>query len=223
MSRRDHYIEELNRQLETKTPVEILDWVFRRWQPHQVVATSSFQNQSIPFLHLLSSKQRSVPILFLDTGFHFDETVQFRDELSSVLGLNLRILRPQIFPPPELYRQDTDACCALNKVRPLEQELRSASVWLTGVRREQTSHRKKMSIVERHHTGVIKVNPVLDWTERDLVVYIKQHKYLPRHPLGMQGYESVGCRPCTTRGESRDGRWQGQEKTECGIHGCPMR
>jgi phosphoadenosine phosphosulfate reductase len=223
MKKRDLFIEELNRQLEGRSAAEILDWVFRRWQPHQVVATSSFQNQSIPFLHLLSRKQPAVAILFLDTGFHFPETLDFRDELSRVLGLNLRNLRPQIFPPPELYRQDTDACCALNKVRPLEQELRGASVWLTGVRRQQTSHRNGMTLVERHHTGVLKVNPVLNWSDQDLLEYIKRHRYLPRHPLGSQGYESIGCRPCTSRGESREGRWQGQEKTECGIHGCPIR
>lgn len=215
----DTEVSALNAEFDGMDAVGILEWVFDRFQPEQVVATSSFQNQGIPFLHLLSKVKPGVPILFLDTGFHFPETLRFRDELADALGLTVRTLQPRVFPPEPLHKRSTDACCALNKVEPLDRALKEASVWLTGVRRSQTEVRSKFSHIERHRSGVLKINPILNWTDLDLLYYFRENPGLPRHPLGAQGYESIGCRPCTKRGQDRDGRWQGQEKTECGIHG----
>lgn len=215
----DSDIVRLNSEFEGQSAETILQRVLRDAPPEQVVATSSFQNQSIPFLHLLSQVAPQVPVLFLDTGFHFPETLVFRDQLASLLGLQVRTLRPASFPPAELFRESTDACCALNKVNPLDEALQGASVWITGVRRSQTEVRRAFSYVERHRTGVLKVNPILDWTDIKLLYYFREYPDLPRHPLGAQGYESIGCRPCTRRGQQREGRWQGQDKTECGLHG----
>ena len=210
--------EQWNSRLEGLSAEEILEVVLQHWDPGEVVATSSFQNQSIPFLHLLSRRAPEVSVLFLETGFHFPETLDFRDTIAKEFGLKVRNLQPEVYPPEPRHLTDTDGCCALNKVQPLEEALRGAKVWLTGVRRSQTALRQSFATVETHKTGVLKINPILDWTDLDLLYYFREHPGLPKHPLGAQGYESIGCEPCTKKGTGRHGRWGGEDKTECGIH-----
>lgn len=205
-------IARLNRGTSTE---KLLDWVASLEGP--VVATSSFQTQSVPFLHLLSRYLPEVPILFLDTGFHFPETLVYRDQLISLLGLKVvNIEAPKI----ALHGQDTDACCRLNKVEPLQPALAGARVWLTGIRRDQTQQRNSLQLVNREPSGLLKICPMAAWTEGRIQHYLEQHD-LPEHPLSAQGYGSIGCAPCTRRSSgtnSRSGRWADEEKTECGIH-----
>lgn len=192
-----------------------------------IVLSSSFQTQSVPLLHLVSRICPQVPILFLDTGFHFQETLDFRDSLSTSLGLSVKNLgllggeeRKQSLGP-ELYRKNPGMCCYLNKVEPLKRELLDYHAWVTGIRRDQTNQRRETQILSRDENGLLKICPMAKWESRSVERY-REHFQLPGHPLETKGYRSIGCQPCTkptTGGQDpRAGRWSESEKTECGIH-----
>ncbi|MFA9444047.1 phosphoadenylyl-sulfate reductase [Egicoccus sp. AB-alg6-2] len=216
--------------LEDKPAERILAWaagVLPRF-----VVTSSFGAESAVLLHLLSRVAPEVPVLFLDTGLHFDQTLRFRRELAVDLGLSVVDLRPELSVAQQatrygdaLWSRDPDACCAMRKTTPLRTALRSFDGWATGVRRSQTPERAATPIVEaRQHDDrwLVKVAPLARWTDLDVDDHLRRHG-LPRHPLTGQGYPSIGCEPCTARvapGEDpRAGRWSGFDgKTECGIH-----
>ncbi len=218
MSFDEQELEVLNREFEGLSPREILAWALANFEPEEIVATSSFQTQSLPLLHMISQLNRELRVFFLDTGFHFPETLSYRDTLVRKLHLKVVNIRPESFPPEELYRRDSDACCALNKVKPLDRVLQGATLWITGVRHDQTDQRKALSVLSRMPTGKLKLCPFLPWDSFDLDVYLYEHPELLPHPLAAQGYRSIGCQPCTSKGENRDGRWMGQQKTECGLH-----
>ena len=195
--------------------------------PDRIFASSSFQTQSVPLLHLLSSHFPEVEVLFIDTGYLVAESLAFRDQLTRDLRLKVRTLRSeqsyaqQISPDGlPLYCSDTNRCCHLNKVLPLQNFLRPGDIWINGVRRDQTAHRAAMPPIRTDLSGVIRVHPMLDWRGKDIYRYIREHD-LPRHPLENAGYMSIGCAPCTRRwtgGDARTARWQGSAKTECGLH-----
>lgn len=205
------------------------------WAAHVVprfVVTSSFGADSAVLLHLLSRVAPEVPVLFLDTGFHFAETTTFRRELARELGLTVLDVRPDLSVAqqdqrfgPALYERDPDACCGMRKTAPLRRMLANFDGWATGVRRVQTPERAATPVVEaRQHDGrwLVKVAPLATWTDDDIEDYLVEHD-LPRHPLTEQGYASIGCEPCTRPvgdGEdARAGRWSSFDgKTECGIH-----
>lgn len=196
------------------------------------VVTSSFGADSAVLLHLLATTAPEVPVLFLDTGFHFDETMVFRRDLARRLGLTVIDIRPDLSVAqqaevhgPELYRTDPDRCCQLRKTVPLRRALQSFDGWATGVRRSQTPERAATPVVEaRQHAGrwLVKVAPLAAWSDDDVARYLDEHD-LPRHPLVAQGYRSIGCAPCTAPvsddADPRAGRWSAFDgKTECGIH-----
>lgn len=206
-----------------------------RWAAHVVprfVITSSFGADSAVLLHLVSEVAPEVPVLFLDTGYHFGETLAFRRELARDLGLTVLDVRPELSVPQqdqrhgaELFSTDPDACCRMRKTVPLRRMLASFDGWATGVRRVQTPERAATPVVEaRQHDDrwLVKVAPLATWTDGDVDAYLDAHD-LPRHPLVDRGYPSVGCAPCTrpvTPGaDPRTGRWADFDgKTECGIH-----
>ena len=217
-------------QLDGKPADRILAWAAA--VVPRFVVTSSFGADSAVLLHLVSQVAPQVPVLFLDTGFHFDETLTFRRDLGRRLGLSVLDLRPDLSVTQqaarygdELYRRDPDVCCQLRKTVPLRRALQSFDGWATGVRRAQTPERAATPVVEaRQHDGrwLVKVAPLAAWTDDDVADYLAAHD-LPRHPLVDQGYPSIGCAPCTARVEGgadpRAGRWsQFDDKTECGIH-----
>lgn len=215
----------LNKEFELAEVGEILEWVRERFCSRAVL-TSSFQTQSVPLLHLASRYFPEVEVLFLDTGFHFPETLAFRDQLVSKFGLRLKNLRNQqghsqfLKHYGELFRSDPDRCCFLNKVEPLKIALRQAAAWVTGVRRDQTKNRKEVPIISLHPSGVIKVCPMANWSRKRVWEYIEEYQ-LPVHGLFEAGYSSVGCSPCTRPAmgdDDRSGRWQESRKTECGLH-----
>ncbi len=194
----------------------------------EIVLASSMGIDSSVLLHMVAQIDPSLPVVFLDTGKHFRETLQYRDQLVDRLGLtNLINVTPQISeiqledPDGTLHRAQPDACCDLRKVRPLADEIEKYAARITGRKRYQTPDRANMNIMERGEDGQAKVNPLAHWTAKDVTAYMRKYE-LPVHPLLALGFLSVGCQPCTTRvseGEDeRAGRWRNTEKAECGIH-----
>lgn len=193
----------------------------------KLVGSSSFQTQSVPLLHILSRFEKEIEIIFLDTGFLFPETHQFRKQLEREFGLKVRIERSDIPHSQQkdsnglfYYNSDTDYCCHLNKVIPMERALKEYDVWISGVRMDQSEVRAGFQQVMEGKNGIIRFHPMLYWTQKMIYDYIRLYD-LPKHPLHDAGYISIGCVPCTVSWQTaseRSGRWEGQSKTECGLH-----
>jgi len=224
----DPIVDDLNARLRHATPQEILREAFKAYAG-KIAIVSSFGAESAVLLHLAAEVDPNVPVLFLDTGQHFGQTLDYRKTLASRLGLaNVRDLRPAFQdlalqdPKADLYKTDTDACCAIRKTLPLDRVLRPEfDAWITGRKRFQAVTRASLPVVERGEGDKIKFNPLANWTKADLDAYVAEHD-LPAHPLEAFGYPSIGCWPCTKPVENgadeRSGRWAGSEKVECGIH-----
>jgi phosphoadenosine phosphosulfate reductase len=194
----------------------------------KIFTSSSFQTHSIVLLHMLSRIDRNIPVYFINTGFHFPETLEFRDQISDLLSLNLIDLKSDtpkyLQKNPDgklLFTSDPDYCCYLNKVQPMENVLRSYDVWINGVRADQSAARNAMRIEQQAPHNVIRFHPLLDWSAKMIYDYRKEFN-LPQHPLDHQGYISVGCEPCTRKFDpelhERETRWYGLKKVECGLH-----
>jgi len=188
---------------------------------------SSFGAESAVLLHLTAQIDPDTPVLFLNTGKLFGETLRYRDRLQDALGLtDVRSLAPSLEarlkadPEGTLWSRDTDACCNFRKTIPLQKALAPFLAQVTGRKRFQTRERSEMQPVE-YFEGRFRFNPLWQWDLHQLEAYMERHK-LPRHPLVEDGYPSIGCMPCTRRvqaGEDyRAGRWSGLDKDECGIH-----
>ena len=183
--------------------------------------TCSFQAEDVVLLHLLKQNHPRIPVLFLETGYHFRETLGYRDRLAAEWGLNLVNLVGRRMTRPE---DGVAQCCEARKVEPLIEGLSGFETWFTGLRREQSPSRAGLQPVEQHSfpngLTLTKVSPLFDWLWRDLEAYIAANE-IPVLPLYQQGYTSIGCEPCTSRPEpgahARSGRWGGQ-KLECGLH-----
>jgi phosphoadenosine phosphosulfate reductase len=216
-----------NELFEHATPEEILAWTTSEFAPDAVL-TMSFQHEGVVIAHMLREVAPATPILFIDTGYHFPETLAYRDELVARFGFPIQNLT-SVMPRAEfiakygddLYNRDPDLCCKINKVEPMQLALRGVRAWINGRRRDQAVTRVKMPIVERLQGGIVKTNPLANWTSRDTYRYLMAHD-IPTHPLFDQGYTSIGCAPCTRpvlAGEDeRSGRWAGKNKVECGLH-----
>jgi phosphoadenosine phosphosulfate reductase len=208
----------------TRTEALIAEQLLRGGAP---CVTSSFQAECVVLVHMLRQQVRHIPVLFLDTVHHFDETLAYRDEITARWGLNLITLRADE-PAPGLWQQDTTACCARHKVGPLFGALAGYDVWFTGLRRDQSPSRASLGEVEPFKLPggrtIRKVSPLAGWTTADVWRYAKTHG-IPLLSLYDRGYTSIGCEPCTTlpleAGNERSGRWGGQ-KLECGIHIQPV-
>jgi len=195
----------------------------------RLALVSSFGAESVVLLHMVAVSNPATPVIFIDTEMLFAETLVYQQEVAERLGLrDLRIIRPdagdlaRTDPAQTLHRQDTDACCALRKTRPLLRALQGFDGWITGRKRYQAGSRATLDFFEvEGGTGRIKVNPLAHWAREDVQTYMEENR-LPRHPLVARGYPSIGCIPCTTpvrAGEdARAGRWRNEDKTECGIH-----
>lgn len=199
----------------------------------RIALVSSFGAESAVLLHLAASIDRNLPVLFLETGKHFPETLAYRDALIERLGLtgvvNIRPaehLLAKEDPEGYLHLADPDRCCALRKVLPLGQALAPYAAWISGRKRYQASTRGALPAIEADATHV-KINPIASWGPEDIARYMAEHD-LPVHKLVDRGYPSIGCAPCTepvAAGEdARAGRWRGKGKVECGIHsvGVPV-
>lgn len=195
--------------------------------PRQLALVSSFGTESAVLLHMVSGIDKAAPVVFLETGKLFPETLQYRDTLVDRLGLlDVRSVQPNARalamadPEGTLWQTDPDVCCWQRKVEPLDEALAGFPAWITGRKRFQGGLRAVLPLIEREGDRV-KVNALASWSAEQLHRYIDQHG-LPRHPLEVQGYRSIGCAPCTRPTapgqDARDGRWTGRSKTECGIH-----
>ena len=215
-----------NTRLEIATPEERLAFA-REEFGRDLLFTSSFGAQSAVLLHLWSVVCKELPVVFIDTGFLFPETLKYRDELAKRLGLTVKVLSPDI-PNDEftkeygtdIQKKDPDFCCSLNKVMPLAPMKETARGWVSGLRRDQSKTRADVAILEEDGL-LVRVHPIAGFTADHVKAYLAKHD-LPEHPLVARRYLSIGCAPCTRAvmdGEDeRAGRWAGSAKTECGLH-----
>jgi phosphoadenosine phosphosulfate reductase len=192
--------------------------------------TCSFQTECMALVHLVTRQRPDIPVLFLDTGYHFAETYEYRDRMAAQLGLNIVNLQPKVTVAQQesqfgiLYHTAADRCCGMRKVEPLFAGLEKYDIWFTALRREQSPTRANLREADdfRLPSGkvLLKVSPLADWTARDVWAYLKQND-VPVLPLYDKGYTSIGCEPCTSLpvdpDNPRSGRWAGR-KLECGIH-----
>ena len=195
--------------------------LYEDFSPSRVLVTSSFAATSAYFLHIIHSVRPDQAIAFIDTGYHFPETIAYRDYLTELFGLTVFSLgaeewKHQFTREDKTYERDPDFCCAVNKVEPLEAAKPGYDVWVSSLMRWQTDHRADMEIFEWRR-GILKFNPMIDVSRDERDAYIREHD-LPFHPLVQEGYSSIGCVHCTVKGDGRAGRWQGKPKTECGLH-----
>jgi phosphoadenosine phosphosulfate reductase len=212
--------------LEGASAQDIIRWATDTFGD-RICITSSMTDAVI--IHLASKVRPGIDVVFLDTGYHFAETIGTRDAVSSVYPVNVINVTPAQTVAqqdeemgPRLYSRNPDLCCYLRKVVPLEKALEPYDAWLTGVRREETSARSDTRAVQWDaRREMVKVNPIVDWTQDQVDAYIAEHGVLV-NPLVSEGYPSIGCATCTSRveagGDARSGRWAGTGKTECGIH-----
>jgi phosphoadenosine phosphosulfate reductase len=213
--------------LETSTPQEILRWACAQYECLCVAA--SFGKDSVTLLHMLHDIRPDLDVVFLNTGYDFPETETFINRLRSEWNLHIREFTPLISVAEQdqtrgadLYQTDPDSCCGIRKVEPMTRALREYDAWITGLRRDETEHRRGIRVVEADNRPV-KINPLAAWTADDIWNYIRGN-HVPYHPLYDQGYVSLGCKPCTLAGTwgrfERAGRWAGTSKQggECGIH-----
>ena len=217
----------LNGELRQASAQDILRAAISREWPGELTYVSSFGAESVVMLSLIAEVDPSLPVIFIDTGMHFPQTLDYKDEVIARLGLTgVREITPNeterkvLDPKNMLWKADADACCALRKVRPLEPALEGFGAWITGRKRFHGGARMSLAVFE-HADGRYKVNPLANWTQADVDAYLEA-KDLPRHPLVAQGYPSIGCWPCTQPAadpnDPRSGRWAGQNKSECGLH-----
>lgn len=224
------FVLDLNQRLSNASAEEILSAALKSIFPARIAVVSSFGAESAVLLHQVAAIDPATPVLFVDTGRHFKETLEYRDGLVDLLRLkDVRTVGPS---REEVARRDAlscraawdpDGCCGFRKVAPLERALEGFAAWVTGRKRFQASTRSDLPVFEIDG-ALVKVNPLASWTPHDVDSYADAHA-LPPHPLVARGYGSIGCVPCTSilrAGEDlRAGRWRGLDKTECGIHRSP--
>ena len=223
-------LEQISHTLESLPLNEALETVLSGADPHKVCLTCSFQAEDMIVLHLLRQQIPNVPVLFLDTGYHFAQTYEYRDRIAREWELRLvNVLPQQTVSQQEsqfgvLYQSNPTQCCQLRKVEPLMQSLEPYEIWFTGLRREQSPSRKNLKIAEQHRLPsaktLLKVSLLAEWSWKQVWNYVGAHQlsYLPQYD---EGYLSIGCQPCTAIPDDpnnpRSGRWGGK-KLECGIH-----
>jgi len=215
--------EQAGRDLEDATPQEVLRWAVDTFG--EGFAITSSMGDGV----LASLAGLGVDVVFLDTGYHFAETIGTRDAVAQVYGVNVRTMLPlltvaqqDVSYGSELWRRDPDACCAMRKVEPLTRGLEPYTAYASGIRRDESVTRLDIGVVEWDaRRGKVKVNPLATWTQSQVDSYVEANGVLV-NPLAYDGYPSIGCAPCTRRvapGEDpRSGRWAGSTKTECGLH-----
>lgn len=221
------HVVDLRRRFDGAEPSRILRAVLGELFTSRIAVVSSFGTDAAVLLHQVAEVDPSTPVLFVDTGRHFPETLEHRDRLVRHLGLrDVRTVGPS---PEEVARLDADlgrsawdpdGCCAFRKVAPLQRAMTGFDAWITGRKRFQAMTRRELPVFEIDGAQ-IKVNPLAGWSQAEIDTHARHHG-LPAHPLAGRGYPSIGCAPCTSPvlpdEDPRAGRWRGLAKTECGIH-----
>jgi len=220
-------IADLLPEMVGKTPGEIVS-IARERLGHRMMMTTAFGYSGIVLLSFVKDAYPEIPCYFIDTGFHFEESLKLYQKINLEWGLNIKVIRSMRSEEnllnelgQEGYKDNPDLCCYYRKVEPLMEIMKSDSVWLSAMRRDQSSTRAETQPLGFDGRGQIKVNPLYNWTKEQCWTYIRKYN-LPYNPLHDQFYPSIGCHPCTRPvdegGEERSGRWAGSEKIECGLH-----
>jgi phosphoadenosine phosphosulfate reductase len=213
----DDELAELNHEFEHLPASKIIQWAVDTFAPH-LCMTASFTDAVL--IDLAVQVDPGIEVVFIDTGYHFPETLETVEEVRRHYGLNLRMMTVAR-QAEELWAADPGNCCSAVKVGQLDRALAGKAAWMSGLRRADAGTRETAPIVVRDLRGLVKVNPIATWSDLDVQGYIADHD-VPVNPLTQQGYPSIGCMPCTSKvadGEDpRAGRWRGQDKTECGLH-----
>ena len=213
----DAELAELSQRFERESAGAIVQWAVDTFHPH-LCLTASMTDAVL--IDLAVNVEPSIEVVFIDTGYHFPETLETVEQVRRRYGLNLRMMT---VPPhdEELWKVDPENCCSAIKVGQLDRALFGKEAWMSGLRRDEAPTRAAAPIVARDLRGLVKINPIATWTDLDIKGYIKDHD-VPVNPLVDQGYPSIGCWPCTkpvAEGEDpRSGRWVNSDKTECGLH-----
>jgi phosphoadenosine phosphosulfate reductase len=225
-ARLESVAREANARLEGADPRDIIRWAAAEFGDTLCV-TSSMADAVVA--HLVSSERPGIPVIFLDTGYHFAETIGTRDAIAATLPIDVITVHPKQTVAqqdaeygPKLHDRDPDRCCAMRKVEPLKRALAPYQGWISGIRRDESESRRNTPVVAWDvRRGLVKISPLAAWTQDDVDAYIAEHGILV-NPLADAGYASIGCAPCTRAvapGEdARAGRWAGRSKTECGLH-----
>jgi len=213
------FIEELNKKYTPLSPKERINELYKDFD--KVLFTSSFGTTSSFLLHLLHEIKSEQTIYFLDTTYHFNETLDYKKQLTDLLNLDVVDLKAEEWKnkfttQDKTWNTDPDLCCSINKVEPLDKIKNNFQVWVSGLMSSQNKYRGTLKIFEKKD-GILKFYPLVDLKEQDALDYIKKHQ-LPEHPLLKAGFSSVGCFHCTVAGKGRSGRWVNKSKTECGLH-----
>ena len=213
----DAELRDISESFETASASTIIHWAVENFHPH-LCLTASMTDAVL--VDLAVKVEPSVEVVFIDTGYHFPETLDTVEQVRRKYGLNLRMMTVPTHDE-DLWKVDPENCCSAVKVGQLDRALAGKEAWMSGLRRDEAETRANSPIVARDLRGLIKVNPIANWTAQDVAGYIADHNIIV-NPLISQGYPSIGCWPCTkpvADGEDpRSGRWVGQDKTECGLH-----
>jgi phosphoadenosine phosphosulfate reductase len=223
----------LNERFATASAEVILDWCWKKFGRRAAIGTS-FQGAGLVMIDLARRNDLDFPVFTLDTGLLFPATVALKTRLEEFFGIKIEPIAPDLtiqeqadIHGPELWARNPDLCCTIRKVLPLRDKLCDLDCWITGLRRQQSTSRAEIGVVELYlfdeasGRDIMKLNPMASWSREEVWNYLRQHK-IPYNPLHDQGYGSIGCQPCTRKtgnGEGeRAGRWTGFDKVECGIH-----
>jgi len=221
-------LTEVNDRLAAATPIEILRWGVERFHPRLTMATA-FGPEGCILIPLLAEVEPRVRVFNLDTGYQFAETLQLRDRIAERYGIEVELVQPETTAQEyerlhggPLYVANSDQCCYERKIVPLRRALVGYDAWITAIRADQSAHRANAKVIGWDAKfNLAKVNPLLNWTKRDVWAFIVANQ-VPYNPLHDRGYPSIGCWPCTKPvadgQDERAGRWAGQAKTECGLH-----
>lgn len=214
-------IRELNRSYKSLSPLQRIESLYNDFASESIMLTSSFAATSAFFLKLFSEVNPEQDVYFIDTGYHFDETLDYLETLKSAYNLNVKSIRAlekdhEFTTNDRTWTKDPDHCCHLNKVKPLNVLKKDRLVWASGLMHWQSDHRSSLDIFE-WRGDILKFYPLLDVTREERDRTIAQME-LPPHPLVKKGYHSIGCSHCTVPGKGRNGRWNNNPKTECGLH-----
>ena len=214
-------IKKLNKKYKSLSLVDRIKTLYKDFDETEVMVTSSFAATSAFLLKLFSEVNTEQVIYFIDTGYHFEETLSYKNQLIETYNLKVKSVSAlkhehEFTTKDKTWIKNPDFCCSINKVKPLEVIKRKYTVWVSGLMEWQSDHRNTLDIFEQRD-DILKFYPLLDVSREERDNFIKKHK-LPFHPLVSQGYHSIGCKHCTVPGKDRSGRWNNSPKTECGLH-----
>ena len=214
-------IKALNIKYKTLSVTQRIKELYHDFDVSEIMLTSSFAATSAFLLKLFSEINKEQEVFFIDTGYHFKDTISYKEQLTKQYGLNVKSISAireehEFTTSDETWLKNPDFCCSINKVKPLDIIKTKYKVWVSGLMEWQSDHRSSLNVFELRGE-ILKFYPLLDVSKETRDNYIKKHN-LPFHPLVAKGYHSIGCKHCTIPGEDRNGRWNNNPKTECGLH-----